>query len=73
MALLKLGMNLNVETFHRTSLQGFGYDQKSFSHIKSATPGLFISLDPTLVGVINLKSLHFCKLPKNVNFVLIGS
>jgi hypothetical protein len=41
-ALLKPGMNLNVETFHGTSLQGFGYDQKSFSYIKSATPFLII-------------------------------
>jgi hypothetical protein len=37
-ALLKPGMNLNIETFHGTSLQGFGYHQKLFSYINSATP-----------------------------------
>jgi hypothetical protein len=31
-------MNLSVEMFHGRSLQGFRYDQKSFSYIKSATP-----------------------------------
>jgi hypothetical protein len=41
LALLKPGMNLNVETFHGTSLQGFGYDQKSFSYIKSPTPKIY--------------------------------
>jgi hypothetical protein len=33
---------------------------------------LFISLDPTLVGVINLKLFNFGKLPKNASFMIIG-
>lgn len=40
MALLKPSINLSVEIFHGTSMQGFRYDQKSFSYIKSTTPKL---------------------------------
>jgi hypothetical protein len=45
-------MNLNVERFHGTSLQGFGYHKKSCSYIKSA-----IDLWEKDVGTIHELSL----------------
>jgi hypothetical protein len=57
-------MNLNVETFYRTSLQGFWHHTKSFLSIDSATP----KKRSNKIG--NLSGIVYCHIVVKINATL---